>query len=66
MKVETLLNMNSRNLVILFMDISLGLCDITAYKWLLSIALKPQLHCHDFCHDGTTTHPDLSSRDASA
>ena len=29
-------------------------------------ALKPQLHCHDFGHDGATTHPDLSSRDASA
>ena len=28
--------------------------------------LKPQLHCHDFGHDGATTHPDLSSRDASA
>ena len=28
--------------------------------------LKPQLHCHDFDHDGATTHPDLSSRDASA
>ena len=27
---------------------------------------KPQLHCHDFGHDGATTHPDLSSRDASA
>ena len=24
------------------------------------------LHCHDFGHDGATTHPDLSSRDASA
>ena len=21
--------------------------------------LKPQLHCHDFGHDGATTHPDL-------
>ena len=28
--------------------------------------VKPQLHCHDFGHDGATTHPDLSSRDASA
>ena len=28
--------------------------------------LKPQLHCHDFGHDGATTHPDLSCRDASA
>ena len=28
--------------------------------------LKPQLHCHDFGHGGATTHPDLSSRDASA
>ena len=28
--------------------------------------LKPQLHCHDFGHDGATTHPDLSSRGASA
>ena len=28
--------------------------------------VKPQLHCHDFDHDGATTHPDLSSRDASA
>ena len=27
--------------------------------------IKPQLHCHDFGHDGATTHPDLSSRDAS-
>ena len=27
---------------------------------------KPQLHCHDLGHDGATTHPDLSSRDASA
>ena len=25
-----------------------------------------QLHCHDFGHDGATTHPDLSSRDVSA
>ena len=25
---------------------------------------KPQLHCHDFGHNGATTHPDLSSRDA--
>ena len=29
-------------------------------------SIKPQLHCHDFGHDGATTHPDLSSRDASA
>ena len=29
-------------------------------------SVKPQLHCHDFGHDGATTHPDLSSRDASA
>ena len=29
-------------------------------------SLKPHLHCHDFGHDGATTHPDLSSRDASA
>ena len=28
--------------------------------------VKPQLHCHDFGHDGATTHPDISSRDASA
>ena len=28
--------------------------------------IKLQLHCHDFGHDGATTHPDLSSRDASA
>ena len=28
--------------------------------------IKPQLHCHDFGLDGATTHPDLSSRDASA
>ena len=27
---------------------------------------KPQLHCHDFGHNGATTHSDLSSRDASA
>ena len=33
---------------------------------LKSSGLKPQLHCHDFGHDGATTHPDLSSRDASA
>ena len=33
---------------------------------LLDTRLKPQLHCHDFGHDGATTHPDLSSRDASA
>ena len=31
-----------------------------------SAILKPQLHCHDFGHDGATIHPDLSSRDASA
>ena len=31
-----------------------------------ALRLKPQLHCHDFGHDGATTHPDLSSRDASA
>ena len=30
------------------------------------MVVKPQLHCHDFGHDGATTHPDLSSRDASA
>ena len=28
--------------------------------------LKPQLHIHDFGHGRATTHPDLSSRDASA
>ena len=32
----------------------------------LPCRVKPQLHCHDFGHDGATTHPDLSSRDASA
>ena len=32
----------------------------------LSPPVKPQLHCNDFGHDGATTHPDLSSRDASA
>ena len=31
-----------------------------------SVSFKPQLHCHDFGHDGATTHPDLSSRGASA
>ena len=35
-------------------------------SWTLFVVLKPQLHCHDFGHDGATTHPDLSSRDASA
>ena len=34
-------------------------------KWKY-IQVKPQLHCHDFGHDGATTHPDLSCRDASA
>ena len=34
--------------------------------YLLLNSLKPQLHCHDFGHDGATTHPDLSSRGASA
>ena len=29
-------------------------------------SLKPQLHIHDFGHGRATTHPDLSSRDASA
>ena len=27
---------------------------------------KPQLHIHDLGHGRATTHPDLSSRDASA
>ena len=30
------------------------------------VFLKPQLHIHDFGHGRATTHPDLSSRDASA
>ena len=30
------------------------------------ITPEAQLHCHDFGHDGTTTHPDLSSRHTSA
>ena len=38
----------------------------THYFCLYLFFIKPQLHCHDFGHDGATTHPDLSSRDASA
>ena len=30
------------------------------------VYIKPQLYSHDFGHNGATTHPDLSSRDALA
>ena len=40
--------------------------DRTLVKQTVKILFKPQLHCHDFGLDGATTHPDLSSRDASA
>ena len=44
---------------------SLGLFSIKQFH-MHYLLFKPQLHCHDFGHDGATTHPDLSSRDASA
>ena len=46
----------------LFVGLQLGCGKFTA----ILITVTPQLHIHDFGHGRATTHPDLSSRDASA
>ena len=47
----------------IFIKVKHSICGIFSK---VKYSVKPQLHCHDFGHDGATTHPDLSSRDASA